>query len=238
MRPRPIVLVGTMQCQEGDFERCCEAIERQRGVHVIHKVISNKPERDAHNELWTMFTEASQEGFEMMTKVDADTVLAHPDVLAHTFKLFEENSRVTSVQSPLYDYFTDGFINGLNSFSPKVKFGQAPTLYCDRVDTGHDIQLQASHVPLSLRPAGYHCMFANRKQAFHFGLHRALKKQWSLLRSVEDAQKKFGDQIRRYAVHGCDMSDRFRRDHGGYDYTDPEFTQAFNEAIKKVENEE
>ncbi len=232
MTKPPEIFIGTMCCGEGDFDAHLKSIVEQVGITIIeHKIISDQPEKQAHDLLWSSFTRASSH-CDMLTKIDADTVLAHPEVLIRTYEIFVANPRVTSVQSPLHDYFTDGFINGLNSFSPKVKFNAAPELYCDRVDTGHDIQVLAGSVPETLRPAGYHCHHANEVQAFHYGLHRALKNQWPLLRTVEAAHEKHGDRIRLFATLGAEASGAFR-DNRGFNYQDERFIKAFKDAERR-----
>lgn len=223
-----------MYCGEGDFLACIRSIHEQIGVIVEHTIISNQPEREAHDALWSAFTRASLD-FDMLTKVDADTVLEHPEVLCKTYELFQKNPRVTSVQSPLYDHLTDGFINGLNSFSPKVRFSASPELYCDRVDTGHDIQLMANQVPDTLRPAGQHCLHATEVQAFHYGLHRALKNQHSLIEKMKFACSK-GDysRLRHFAILGAAASTEFRN-RTTFNYQDSQFLEAFDKASQLLD---
>ena len=236
MQTKPKIFIGTMYCGEGDFAEHLESIMSQVGVNIIeHKIISNQPEREAHDSLWGSFTRAS-EHCDMLTKIDADTVLAHPEVLIKVYELFQANPRATSVQAPLHDYFTDGFINGLNSFMPRVKFNASPELYCDRVDTGHDIQLLAGDVPESLRPAGYHCVHANEVQAFHYGLHRALKNQHDIRRRVHQAYMRDHGRIRGFALLGFDMAHDFK-DHKGFNYQDERFLEAFKRAQEMIDNE-
>ena len=63
----PRIFIGTMYCGEGDFPRCLKAITSQTGVIIDHKIISNQPEKRAHDSLWSTFQTASEEGFEMLT---------------------------------------------------------------------------------------------------------------------------------------------------------------------------
>lgn len=234
MNSAPRIFVGTMHTQEGDFPTCIEAIQAQKNVVVSHHIISNLKEKDAHNALWRAWNSAKSSN-DLFVKIDADTVLASPDTLSQIWSLFESNPRLTSVQAPLHDYLTDGFINGLNAFSPKVIFNDTrDELYCDRVDTGHDMRIQSGDVPECLKPAGLHCHFANEQQAFHYGVHRALKGQRSILDKVLHAWKRDRDRIRGFALLGMHYSDQFVQNRR-FNYADSEFVEAFKQASEEYD---
>lgn len=225
----PLVFVGTMWCGETDYDRCCDAILNQKNVLLRHSVIQNRPEKDAHNELWNEWRSV-QSTFNMFVKVDADTVLAHDNVLFEFWKMMQDNPRITGIQAPLFDYFTDSYINGLNCFGQKVTFlGTRDQLYCDRhVDVDHDIVIKSHEVPEKLKPAGFHCHYASHEQAFHFGLHRALKNQTTTIQLVHSAWKRYRDANRAYALLGANLAPEFRT--GEFNYTDDKFKSAFNDA--------
>lgn len=223
------IFVGTMYTNEGDFQKCIEQIQAQEGVIVSHHLISGMKEKEAHNALWRAWRQA-QSTHDLFVKIDADTVLASDRTLQQLSELFRNNSRLTAVQCPLHDYMTDGFINGLNAFSPRVIFNDTnDELYCDRVDTGHDQRLQSNQVPDYLRPAGFHCHYANEIQAFHYGVHRALKGQREIMNKVRIAWNYHGDEIRAYALIGEMMSSRFIMNRK-FNYADVELQEAFEEA--------
>jgi hypothetical protein len=225
----PKVFVGTMYCGEGDYYRSCQSIVEQRGVDVQHMTIVNLPEKEAHNNLWEAWRTIKHNGFDMFIKVDADTVLAHEEVLLEFWKLMNSNPRITGIQAPLHDYFTDGFINGLNCFSPRVTFRDtADELFCDRqVDVDHDIVIKAGGVTERLRPAGHHCFFSTEIQAFHYGLHRQLKGQYDIINKVKAACNSNNDR-RRFVLLGATMAPKFAC--GKFNYTDSELLGAFEEA--------
>lgn len=229
----PRVFVGTMHCGEGDYAACCDAVRQQVGVNVTHMSIDNLPERDAHNALWRAWRAVQHEGFDMFVKVDADTVLAHNEVLFEFWKYVRVEPRVTGIQAPLMDYFTDGFINGLNCFTPAVIFRDTnDPLYCDRnVDIGHDVTLSSDRVCDRLRPAGYHCYNATNEQAFHYGLHRALKHHGETIERVRAAWLKHRDERRAYALLGAQRASSFTD--GGFNYADDGFRSAFNETVER-----
>jgi hypothetical protein len=227
----PKVFVGTMYSGEGDFIDCCCAIEKQVGVTVTHHIIKDKPEKEAHNALWSAWRNAKQE-HDMFVKVDADTVLINNAILFEFWNVMQNNSRVTGIQAPLLDYFTDSYINGLNCFSPKVVFQDTTDeLFCDRrVDVNHDIIIKSVDVPQSLKPAGYHCHKATPEQAFHFGLHRALKNQHEVMSLVRAAWIKNKDKVRGMALLGASMTTQFRD--SGFNYTDEKLHLTCQSTIK------
>ncbi len=232
---KPKIFVGTMYCGEGDYDKCCQSIDNQKNVSVIHSRINNMPEKQAHNLLWDSWRQVKDNEFDMFVKVDADTVLAHDEVLSELWKLMSSNPRITGIQAPLLDYFTDNYINGLNCFSPKVTFKDSTDeLFCDRrVDVDHDIVICSNDVPQQLRPAGYHCYHPTDVQSFHFGLHRALKCQIQVIDLVKQAWKRHGDKRRALALLGASCANTFNS--GGFNYDDERFKLAFDGVINKYE---
>jgi hypothetical protein len=221
------VFVGTLYSGEGDFSMSATSIAGQQDVDVTCQVISGLPEKNAHNTLWDAWDEAKKEYHDIFVKVDADTVLQHPRVLKNICDLFVSDERLTGIQCWLHDYFTDGMIYGLNCYSRRVVFKRTEDdLFCDRVDTNHDRVLRGGALPKELFPAGQHCHRANELQAFHFGLHRQLKKQDNVLHLVKKAWERDRDNIRAWALVGAHVAEQFR-DHHRFNYTDPEFLHAF-----------
>lgn len=229
------VFVGTMSCGEGDFLACCQAIASQRGVQVEHLVIENLPEKEAHNKLWSEWRNR-QRDFDLFVKVDADTVLVKDDILSQVMSIMENEPRITGIQAPLHDYFTDGFINGLNCFSPKVTFqDSADDLFCDRqVDVGHDIVMGSTQVPLTLQPAGLHCHQTTEIQAFHFGVHRALKNQHHILERVKRAWLQHKDKMRALVILGAQFSGQFAKTRR-FNYGDKELLDMFDRAVSSYD---
>lgn len=213
---------------------CLRWINAQKHVTVIHKLIANLPEKEAHNVLWQSWRDV-RDTCEMFVKVDADTCLADEMTLSNLWFLMSSNPRHTGIQAPLMDHFTDGLINGLNCFRPSVTFNDTTNeLYCDRqVDTGHDIVIKSSEVSPELIPAGYHCFHATPVQSFHFGLHRALKNQVDTIVKVKNAFKNDRDHNRGLALIGASVCENFR--HGGFNYSDERFVVAADAAIKNYD---
>jgi hypothetical protein len=223
----PRIFVGTMHSGEGDFQECIDMIRKQKSVCITHILISGLPEKEAHNALWHAWRTHKNE-HDLFVKVDADTILIDEGVLARIWRLYATNPRLTGVQAPLYDHMTDGPINGLNSFHPRVVFNDTQDdLYCDRrVDTNHDIVMRDETLPADLRPAGLHCTLANDRQAFHYGLHRALKNQAHIIARVHAAYERQRDRIRRFVLLGAAAAHNFESGRK-FNYQDPEFESAF-----------
>jgi len=230
----PKIFVGTMYCGEGDLPECLEAVLSQKDVSVKQIIIRDMQEKAAHNALWAAWREAKC-SHDLFVKVDADTVLAHDGVLRSFWDLFQSNPRITGAQAPLNDYFTAGRINGLNCFSPKVTFRDTTDeLFCDRqVDVDHDVVIRSDQVGDALQPAGYHCYRANDAQAFHFGLHRALKRQVNTIAQVRQAYKREGGRPRALALIGAQMSPNFAA--GGFNYSDERFKVALDGVVRRFE---
>lgn len=229
----PRVFVGTMYCHEGDYAECVKSIKTQQDVDVGHVTIKDLPEKDAHNALWAAWRTVQSE-YDMFVKVDADTVLSHSEVLIEFWRMMQANPRITGIQAPLLDYFTDGNINGLNCFSPRVTFRDTTDdLFCDRqVDVDHDLVVKSGGVTTKLFPAGLHCYHSTEKQAFHFGLHRALKKQQHIIDKVKQAYSRNGDDLRAWALIGSRAAPSFN---GDFNYSDRFFHEEFEYAKRRFE---
>lgn len=236
MNRLPRIFVGTMYTQEGEFEGCLRQIQAQRGVEVSHVIIANMREKEAHNALWHAWRYQGP-SHDLFVKIDADTILATVTTLADIWEQFEANPRVTGLQAPLKDYMTDSLINGLNAFSTKVVFNDTQDeLYCDRqVDTNHDVVLRQADLPAKLIPAGFHCFNPTDKQAFHFGVHRALKGQRATIEKVKAAWDRDHDRARSFALLGAKVSGRFASSRK-FNYADPLFQAIFDEVTKDYDS--
>jgi hypothetical protein len=219
----PRIFVGTLACGEAEFDNCCHAVATQQGVEVNHHVIANQPEFEAHNQLWDAWGRAKA-GCDLFVKVDADTILSRPTALAEVFALFA-NPSVTGAQILLHDYFTDRLIAGLNAFSPVVTFRKSSRrLFADHADSNHNFLLKGE-VVAHLAPIGWHCTHPHPRQAFHFGLHRALKKQHEVIRQCAKVWLEKRDVPRSWTLIGAMAAGWRLRKH--FDYGDDRFERAF-----------
>lgn len=235
----PKVFVGTLYSKEGGFDECTSAIARQKNVFIEHAVIANLAEKEAHNRLWYLWRKLKDDGFDMFVKVDADTVLQHDNVIDEFWKLMSSNPRITGIQAPLFDFFTNSNINGLNCFSPKVTFlDTKDDLYCDRnVDVDHDMLVGSTNVPATLSPAGRHAFNPTEIQAFRYGLHRRLKNQRETIEKLQAAYDAHGTKERYWALLGAWNAAEFIRPlrfrSATADYDNEDFVKFF-EGMKQV----
>lgn len=227
---KPRVFFGTMYSGESELADCKQAIAAQKYLsNIQHHIISGLREKNAHDELWKSW-ENCKNDFDLFVKVDADTIIANDHAISDVWNLFATNKRVTGVQVRLLDYYTNSLIAGLNFFSPVVKFKTSPDLYCDRVDTNHDIVLKGEAVK-HLEPIGYHCKNPSKIQSFHYGLHRMLKHQIDTIRNVINAPQ---EEKRMYAIYGAAYAlrhtQKFLNDGSSYE------NEAFMECFKELES--
>jgi hypothetical protein len=220
----PRIFVGTLACGEAEFDDCCKSIATQQDVEVTHRVIANQPEFEAHNMLWEAWDQAKAAS-DLFVKVDADTVLSRPTALSEIYELFA-NPTVTGAQILLHDYFTNRLIAGLNAFSPSVKFRQSShRLFADHADSNHQVVLKGD-VVAHLAPIGWHCTHPHPRQAFHFGLHRALKKQKDVIKQCARVWLEKRDAPRSWALTGAIAAGWRLRSH--FDYGDKRFEASFS----------
>lgn len=225
MNDLPKVFIGTLYSGEAEYNQACDAISAQKNTLIQHQVIAGLSEMEAHNALWSSW-ESVKLDFDYFIKIDADTVLIDDLAISRIIDVFRANPRVTGIQVFLKDYFTDSLIAGLNCFTPQVIFKQATNkLMPDRVDTNHDLVLSPSQV-LSLAPIAWHCLNPHEAQAFHYGLHRKLKKQNAVLKLVATKWVSDGcqDDPRAWALAGAMSASFWTRK---CDYKDAAFTKIF-----------
>jgi hypothetical protein len=228
------VFVGTMECGESDFSFCKESISNQKNVDITHYIVSNMPEKEAHEKLFSAWNDAKNE-HELFLKVDADTVLLHEEVIQTYIELFENNENLTGAQALLHDYMTDSMIYGLTCLKNTVKVAtKVDHLYPDRADTGHKLVLRGEALPKKLIPAGKHCWHSSESQAFHYGFHRGKKNQADIQQKVYSAWKKNGfDTLRGLCLMGFKLSSM----HSSVNYNDEEFFEAFKIAKNNYSKE-
>jgi hypothetical protein len=90
------------------------------------------------------------------------------------------------------------------------------------------------NLPDELVPAGYHCQLATVRQAFHYGIHRALKNQNHIRDKVRVALTNNYSVVKHAALLGFEPRyyERFRS--GEFDYNDAKFQDALVEAQQEL----
>jgi len=212
-----------MSYGEAELEACIQAVRHQKGVEVTHQIISDMPEYQAHNKLWEEWGKQRSQ-HDVFVKVDADTILSRPSALREVSELFKKRG-VTGAQIMLHDYYTNDLISGLNAFSPQVEFKPAKhRLFADHADVNHTVVLRGESVA-HLAPIGWHCENPHPRQAFFFGLHRALKKQSEVIRKCATVWLAKRDVARSWALTGARYGGLWHATH--IDYSEQKFEKVF-----------
>jgi len=234
----PRVLVGTLHTIENELDRCTASILAQRGCHVEHFVIEGESKRVAHDELYRTFMRRAGE-FDLFVKVDADMVIQSPSLFARIAERFGQDPTIDQLEIAVHDFFTDGHVMGLNSFRNTVRWPErGSSLFTDATPVPADRHAQDHD---HLAPAALHCPDPTAFQAFHFGVHKALKlleavaegrsrrvqRHWHNMEATWRHFLRRGDPRLGLASLGSELALRglFRPEH--VDYSDPFARGAF-----------
>jgi len=115
------ISVGTRYAGENEFKECVDSINRQKDVTFEHVIFKNLGNKEAPDTLYRTFMERSDE-FDLLIKVDADTVLLDDHLFSNISQKFRENEWLELLQIRVRDFFSDQLIWGLNSFRSTVKW--------------------------------------------------------------------------------------------------------------------
>lgn len=228
------VLVTTLYCGEDDFYMCQKMIASQRGIIIVHEVIDHKPEREAHNALLQSWNACLMQ-YDVLVKIDADTVLRSCDIIHKTATLLLSSGAAAS-QSPLHDFYTDSPINGLNMYVPSKNVFRATDnkLHCDRSIEHLGRVVYGNEMDESINPAGLHCFYSAPEQAYRYGVHRGLKNQTDVFNRVKRAHEKVPDRNRALAIEGFNDAATFRMNGLGFNYCDDDFKRMYAAAAVRV----
>lgn len=198
------ILVGTLHSIENEKDECLSAIHSQ--THSAHDsfVISGKPNKAAHDELYQTFMNRSQE-VDLFVKIDADMVLTRPTFFQELIECFKK-PELGHLMIAVHDWMTDRQIMGLHAFRNTHRWAIGEESYfVDTLDESKAIEKDYDR----LAPAALHCGNPSPFQAFHFGLHKAVKfaqitrkevnlsqreTHWRHFKSLERHYKKVGDR--------------------------------------------
>lgn len=232
------VMVGTLFSGENEFEECRKSIQNQSYTNLEHKIISNQPKKQAHSQLFGDFFRSDAQ---LLLKVDADMVILDPHLIAKLVEIYLSNPDIHIWQFAILDYYTGSEIQGINLFSRQLIWSE------DRQD---DLFTDRSQSPSSKRRVLWpnfvnsvlHSPNPSEFQAFHFGVHRALKVYTSAsLGQMEKAEEQLmylercykHYTIRRerqllFACLGAEMALRGIFDIEHVDYTNPKLETIFS----------
>lgn len=171
MRKVPTILIGTLYSGENELDECIESVKMQRYPHWEHKIFRNMPNVLAHATLYQEFFDRGCE-FDLFLKLDADMVLIGEDALSKVVKLFEQYEGLDNAELVVDDWLTNSLIWGAHIFSNRAVWPPRDDLFPDKDPVIPGIKKTFSGYPA---PIARHCPNPSPFQAYHFGLHRAVK---------------------------------------------------------------
>ena len=228
----PKIFIGTMFSIENQFDDCIKAIKSQKEVTLEHEIITGLGEYDAHVKLYETW-EKIKNSYDAFIKVDADMILKDDFVVQRAVK--ELNYAMiegyTSIQCPLYDFYIEDIVFGLNCYSPKVIF-HAPSsrIYCDRNMSNNKTKVlrKKEDSMFDLFPAGSHCENPNEIQAFMWGYHRGTKSNDAAYQQLKISHSKNPNSAKKLALKGFEVGSS--RKSTDMSYSDVEFSKIFETA--------
>lgn len=224
------IFVGILYSGENEFEDCLASIRMQTYSDYDIHVFENLPKFEAHKILYTTFLDR-KDSYQLLIKIDADMVLNSPELFARIVEQFKHNASLDVLEIAVHDFFSNSLIHGLNSYRNTVNWELNP----ENVNADKAI-FDRSHYYFDdhdLAPAATHCKNPSNLQAFHFGVHRAIKvfapmhstTHWALLEKTRKNFLQTGNMLIGLAVLGAELvfSGKFTKD--DIDYTTPKIME-------------
>lgn len=228
------ICVGTLYSGEHEFDLCCASIQRQTHAAADHFVIRELPNREAHRSLYREFERRSNAN-DLFVKIDADMVIRSDDFFVDLVEWFQDRPEMDELEIAVQDFFTDRLIFGLHIFRRGVEWpSQDETLFVDRSPVHPSRRhLDSEH----LAPAADHCPDPSPIQAFHYGVHKALKVlqpdceklargftlfHWENLTEVMKHHQRNPDPRLAQVMLGAELTFAGRLGVGHLNYEDPE----------------
>ncbi len=228
------ILVGTLFSGENEYAACLEAIRKQSFQNFEHMLIENLPELEAHNKLYRAFIDHAEE-YELLIKVDADTVLLSEDLFARIVEKFAQNQWLEVMNIGVLDFFTDEMIPaGIQIYRNTVRWDfSKDTVFPDIPIMDPQRYL---YDKTDLAPAATHCQDPSNLQAFHYGVHRGLKSiqkvhstsHWKNLQKVWDHFVRSKDVRLGFAILGAELVYKGTFNREDQNYTNPNMDQVFD----------
>lgn len=228
------VLVGTLYSGENEFEECLAAIRSQTFQNFDHIIIENLPQHEAHKKLFNTFLDNAP-SYELLIKVDADTVINSNHLFKDIVRKFAENDWLEVLVVGIDDFFTARKIVGILICRNTVTWDfEKDTAFPDIPNTPTEHTLTDM---TELAPAAMHCKNPSRFQSFHYGVHRGIKSiqrihstsHWDGIQAVWKNFQKTGDVRLGLAVLGAELVYAGKFSKFDADYTKPTMLNLFKE---------
>lgn len=168
------ILVGVMYCIENELEQCLTSIEEQTlPAHDIF-ILSNLPNKEAHNRLYQTFMSRRHEA-DLFVKIDADMVLDRKTFFEEVSMRFLVDSSINHIQIAVDDWYTNRKVMGLHLYRNDYRWiRNKEAHFVDLADSSHNVGRMVNDWS-DLAPAAAHSPNPSPFQAFHFGIHKAIK---------------------------------------------------------------
>lgn len=236
------ILVGIMHCIENELDECIASLKSQTHKDHDHFIIKDLPNKEAHAVLYQTFMNAANE-YQLFIKLDADMVLHRNTYLEEVIREFSSEPDLTLLQVAVHDFFTNQLIFGLHSYRNTMRWNPRDELFTDKQATlGKTINDSSK-----LAPAAYHCPNPSPFQAFHFGVHKAVKvMQIGVSETNLDARNIHWNNLQRtrlhyqqtknpqlgYAILGAEIAFKHKFTYREVDYNNPRLHQYFDQVQK------
>lgn len=238
--PKYSILIGTLFSGENEFSTCLESLTKQDYRNFEHFIIKNLPNKEAHDLLYRKFM-SERDNFELFLKLDADMVFLNDYALRSIVKEFERDKNLDHAQFAVHDWYSDQPIMGVHVTSRNAIWQENDNKLF--VDPYPRIPGKRKLYWNGIAPFIIHSPNPTSFQAYHFGLHRALKAfqyetdrfssiqsqyQWKILKKTWKNFKKSKDKRLGFAILGAEHVITKRISHGHYDYTNDELYAVFD----------
>jgi hypothetical protein len=160
--------IGTLYCGENELADCTAMIHSQTYRSYEHFVFRHLPNKEAHDTLFRDFLQHPE--FDVLIKIDADTVLREKDFFQRVVDLFAQHPNIDLIEFVVYDFFERIPTMSLNCYRQGFHIIDKGPLFVDRItDIAKERRMISRHV------SSTHCPNPSEYQAFHFGYHAQLK---------------------------------------------------------------
>lgn len=166
---QPRILVGTLYCGENEFEESTEMLRAQSYKHWDQVVFRDLENKKAHDALYREFMNRSRE-YDLFLKLDADMVFRSRDSLEKLVDLFVSFPELDHLRTPVRDWYSGIPIPALHLFSNRARWERSEEkVFVDGPPSipGRSMVIDVCFVNHSPNPS--------RRQAYLFGMHRAVK---------------------------------------------------------------
>jgi hypothetical protein len=225
------IYVGVLYSDENEFESCIKSIEAQDYPDFKYFVFKGLAKKEAHETLFNNFCES---GFDVLVKVDADMVLIGNDLFSYIQDNLVENMRTQNLQFPVYDYFSDQPIWGLNVYRG-IKPQESNDVFTDII--------KVDNWSPDLKIAATHCQDPTFFQSFHYGVHKAIKVAESYKLGLDKKVEYYKDIIKKtyescmetreerraICIAGARFAVAYELGAEHLDYTNPYLLNCFNQ---------